>query len=323
LPDETEDLFDSSGESQGYISIEQTGVLAIQHAQNNTGFYDSSIRHDSLVWEIEGQVETDDFYDIRLSFRPTRNFQGQPGIERFTIDKTGKVELRQIIREVVREPVSEGNRESAPREARPYSTSPFQWQIVGGITVSLVAALLIFWVFLSFIGGEDDPYEEPRVAAKPAATATRKPANTQAPAATNTPVPILATVPPTTVPTATPAPPATVPLPTPIPPTPIQIRTASSITKWEWLEDAVEVFNTASASDSIFQVDGRSIQVEMLLEEDPLTGRLRHWNSPTQVAATVRGEIEPTILSPASITWIPKLNKDWQDLHGNEISSDP
>ena len=86
MPDGTEDLFDSSGESQGYISIEQAGVLANQHAQNNTGFYDTPR---PLVWEIEGQVETDDFYEIRLSFRPTRNFQGQPGI-----DKTGKVELR-------------------------------------------------------------------------------------------------------------------------------------------------------------------------------------------------------------------------------------
>ncbi|MBQ10552.1 MAG: hypothetical protein CMJ45_03270 [Planctomyces sp.] len=293
MPDEKEDLFDSSGESLGYISMEQAGVLAIQHAQNNTGFYDSSIRHEPLVWEIEGQVETDDFYEIRISFRPTRNFQGQPGIERFTIDKTGKVELRMIVRELVRETGTEGNRESAPRDARPSPSSPFPWQIVGGITVSLVAALLIFWVFLSFIGG-DDPDEEPRVVAKPAATST--------------PVPIVATVPPTTVPTPTLGPAATVPPPTP---TPIQIRMASSITKWEWLEDAVEVFNTASASDSIFQVNGRPIQVEILLEEDPLTGRLRHWNSPTQVAATVRGEIEPTILSPASITWISKLNKDW------------
>ena len=75
MPDETEDLFDSSGESQGYISIEQAGVLAIQHTQNNTEFYDSSIRHDSLVWEIECQVETDDFYEIRLSFRPTLNWR--------------------------------------------------------------------------------------------------------------------------------------------------------------------------------------------------------------------------------------------------------
>ena len=37
----------------------------------------------------------------------------------------------------------------------------------------------------------------------------------------------------------------------------------------------------------------------------------------------MRGEIEPTILSPASITWISKLNKEWKDLHGKEISSDP
>ena len=104
---------------------------------------------------------------------------------------------------------------------------------------------------------------------------------------------------------------------------PILISMASSITKWEWLDAAVEVFNAASLSDANFQINGRPIQVEILLEEDPLTGRLRHWNSPTQVAATVRGEIEPTVLSPASITWISKLNKEWKDLKGKEISSDP
>ena len=107
------------------------------------------------------------------------------------------------------------------------------------------------------------------------------------------------------------------------PPTPhpdaITISMASSITKWEWLEAAVEDFNTASLSTPHLQVDGKPIQVEVLLEKDPLTGKLRHWNSPTQVAATLRGEIEPTILSPAAKTWILKLNRDY----GKEITSGP
>ena len=98
---------------------------------------------------------------------------------------------------------------------------------------------------------------------------------------------------------------------------------ASSITKWEWLEDAVEAFNEVSKSDPNLQVNGNPIHVEVLLEKDPLTGRLRHWNSPTQVAATLRGEIKPTILSPASTTWLLKLNKEWRALYGNEITTGP
>ncbi len=115
--------------------------------------------------------------------------------------------------------------------------------------------------------------------------------------------------------------------PTPTPPPPadtILISMASSITKWEWLDAAVATFNTASKSAPNLQVDGKPIQVEVLLEKDPLSGKLRHWNSPTQVFATLRGVIEPTILSPAATTWILKLNKEWRALHqGKEITSDP
>ena len=112
------------------------------------------------------------------------------------------------------------------------------------------------------------------------------------------------------------------PLPTPHPDA-ITISMASSITKWEWLDAAVEDFNAASRSTPNLQVEGKPIHVEVLLVEDPLTGRLRHWNSPSQVGATVRGEIEPTILSPAGTTWILKLNKEWRALYGKEISSGP
>ena len=103
----------------------------------------------------------------------------------------------------------------------------------------------------------------------------------------------------------------------------INISMASSITKWEWLEDAVEAFNGASASNSNLRVNGKPIQVEILLEADPLSGKLRHWNSPTQVNATLREEIEPTILSPASTSWLLKLNKEWRALHGVEITTGP
>ena len=102
-----------------------------------------------------------------------------------------------------------------------------------------------------------------------------------------------------------------------------KISIVSSITKWEWLEAAVEAFNAASKTNPNLQFNGMPIEVEILLEKDPLTGKLRHWNSPTQVDATLRGEIEPTILSPAATTWILKLNKEWRGLRGKELSSGP
>ena len=96
---------------------------------------------------------------------------------------------------------------------------------------------------------------------------------------------------------------------TPVEPSPpqrapnaINISMASSITKWEWLEQAVETFNERSESDSDLQVDGKPVWVEVLKEKDPLDGRMRHWNSPTQVFATVDQKIKPTILSPAAST---------------------
>ena len=272
MPDEKEDPFDSSGESLGYISIEQARVLAIQHAQNNTGFYEPSLRHETLVWDSEGQLETDDFYEIRISFRPARGFHGQAGIERFTIDKTGKVELRQIVRELVREPatepVSEPVRETTPQEPPPPSTSTLKWKILAGVTALalVVAVIIIIKGWPPFGGGGGGGGGDGGV-----------------------------------------------------PDDSIVISIASSITKWEWLEAAVDVFNEAAKSNPDFQVSGDPIHVEVLLEKDPLSGKLRHWNSPTQVNATVRGDIQPTILSPAGTTWLKKLNRD----HGSEITTEP
>ena len=97
-----EDKFDQStaaGETRGYITLEQARVLAIQHARDNSGFYGSAYARVSLVWEVLSQEEGEDFYDIRLSFRPAGRFRGDPGIEQLIIDKTGAVQLRQVLDE--------------------------------------------------------------------------------------------------------------------------------------------------------------------------------------------------------------------------------
>ena len=112
--DKKEDLFDKEdkfdaftpeGEALGYISLDQARVLTIQHARENTDFYGRSYQGVELYWEVVSQEETEDYYEIRLSYRPARGFRGEPGIERFTIDKEGgSIELRQIVSEPAGKP---------------------------------------------------------------------------------------------------------------------------------------------------------------------------------------------------------------------------
>jgi archaellin len=50
-----------------------------------------------MVWDGLHTEETEDYYEIDLSYRPDREFRGRAGVEHFTIDKAGPIELRQII----------------------------------------------------------------------------------------------------------------------------------------------------------------------------------------------------------------------------------
>ncbi len=67
--------------------------------------------------------------------------------------------------------------------------------------------------------------------------------------------------------------PIVTPLPTPHPDA-ITISMASSITKWEWLDAAVEDFNAASRSTPNLQVQGKPIHVEVLLVEESPDGEI-------------------------------------------------
>ena len=179
--DEKQDQFDSAGETRGYISMDQVRISAIQHARDNTDFYDPSIRYEPLVWEVIDQRETEDFYEIRLSFRPARRFQGEPGIEQFTIDKTGKIELRQIVRELVREPVSEPIREPVREpvrervssEAQPRTAPQYKWNRGIWVGLGLLAAVIISAVIIVNL---DNGEEDEEVAVLQAPFATEKPA---------------------------------------------------------------------------------------------------------------------------------------------------
>ena len=97
--DEDKVEFDSAGQAIGYISMDQARVLAIEHARENTDFYGRRYQGIELYWEVVSQEESEDYYDIQLSYRPVRDFRGSPGLEQFTFDKAGPIRVRQIVRE--------------------------------------------------------------------------------------------------------------------------------------------------------------------------------------------------------------------------------
>ena len=62
---------DMAGEALGYISLDQARVRAMEHARDNRDFYGLRYARRELVWEVLSQEESEDYYDIRLSYRPT------------------------------------------------------------------------------------------------------------------------------------------------------------------------------------------------------------------------------------------------------------
>ena len=59
--------FDSTGQALGYISMDQARVLALQHARDNRDIYGRYADAD-LVWEVAATEETEDYYEVRLSY---------------------------------------------------------------------------------------------------------------------------------------------------------------------------------------------------------------------------------------------------------------
>ncbi|MCI0794520.1 MAG: hypothetical protein J4O03_13745, partial [Chloroflexi bacterium] len=97
--DEEKFEFTAEGEALGYISLDQARVLALQHARDNAGFYGPGYANRELVWDELSAEEGEDYYRIRLSYRPVRGFRGKPGVELLAIDKSGPIALRQILSE--------------------------------------------------------------------------------------------------------------------------------------------------------------------------------------------------------------------------------
>ena len=89
--------FTPEGESVEYISLGDARVMAIRHARENPEIYGADYQDTTMVWEPVSETEEEEFYDIKLSFRPAGTFTGTPGLEQFVISKTGDIELRQVL----------------------------------------------------------------------------------------------------------------------------------------------------------------------------------------------------------------------------------
>ena len=69
-----EEKFDLSPELEGYINLDEARVLALQHARDNCEVY-GRYAEVELVVEVIGAVQTENFYEVTLSFLPPGDFQ--------------------------------------------------------------------------------------------------------------------------------------------------------------------------------------------------------------------------------------------------------
>ena len=86
------------GEIQPNIPIENAIITALNYARDDPGTYGHPFAERQMVFEVDEESESMDFYSIRLAFQPASRFQGSPGIQQFFIDKTGTIRLHKIIK---------------------------------------------------------------------------------------------------------------------------------------------------------------------------------------------------------------------------------
>ena len=231
-----EEKFDFTPEGEGYISLDEARVLALQTASSAPGDYGRSFRGVTMVFEVSSLEETDDFYEVTLSFRPQGNFDGTPGQEQFVVGKEGTVAVRQVLSHPTQTSASSagtaGNRGGFP--ILPVA--------IGLVIVGIIVAVGAVVVLMSS-GGDNVPIAAVAPTETPAPTETLAPpagtknestilAPTYTPRPTYTPVPTL-TPNPTPYPTNTPWPthlPTATSYPTPTPyPTAIPRPTSRGI----------------------------------------------------------------------------------------------
>ena len=90
-PGKEEEKFDFTPEGEGYLSLDEARILALQAANATPGDYGSQYQGISMVFESVEDSENEDYYVVTLSFRPQTGFSGSPGQEQFFIEKEGPV----------------------------------------------------------------------------------------------------------------------------------------------------------------------------------------------------------------------------------------
>ena len=136
--------FTREGETLGYISLDQARVLAMQTARQTPGEYSRRFADIPMTFDVLEAEETEDYYEVTLSFRPQGQFPGTPGQEQFFIEKVGVVALRQVLSF------------PAPKGDLRFPVVP----VAIGL-VLLVIAAVAFVAFVAFVGdrsgnGNDD-----------------------------------------------------------------------------------------------------------------------------------------------------------------------
>ena len=102
------------GEVLEYIGLDQARIKAIEYARDNTDFYGPKYEGVYFAWEFKSAEETEDYYEINLSFRPAGRWRGEPGLEQFIFDKTGELRVRQLFDEPIVTSIPEAQSEHVP-----------------------------------------------------------------------------------------------------------------------------------------------------------------------------------------------------------------
>ena len=258
------DKFDAYGEEiGGYISLEQARVMAERDGIEHPELAGSRYRDQKIAFEVASAEEGDDYYYLDLSVQPVGKFRGQSGAVRYTIDKMGHIETRQVIREpsgrrvlpvlvgvavtlvigsiaavgLFTSGIVNGDgiippiklSKQSPPEPPSQGTSPFNSEIGGPIIIDVTATPSLTPI---------QPIETPTptlTRVPPAATKTPTstttqvpPAATKTPTSTTTQVPLTATKTPTSTTTRVPLTATSTAYLTPIPPTAKRIPTPTS-----------------------------------------------------------------------------------------------
>lgn len=94
----------NAAETSGDISLETARIRVVQFAQQNLDLYSPELQAMRLVWEVTEATEGDEFYFIKVSYKPFEDFTGTAGLEEFVMKKNGEIEFRQVLRPPVDTP---------------------------------------------------------------------------------------------------------------------------------------------------------------------------------------------------------------------------